>query len=76
MARKYGAILVPIYAVRRLDGLSFDIHVEAPIPHTDNEQMTQALNDSLEVRVRANPDQWLWTHRRWKTRPARKKGDT
>jgi len=66
MALKYGAILVPIYAVRRADGISFDIHVEAPVPHTDEDTMTQALNDSLEARVRANPEQWLWTHRRWK----------
>lgn len=68
MALKYDAILVPIYAVRQSDGLSYAIEAEAPVPHTDEETMTQALNDSLEAQVRKHPDQWLWTHRRWKNR--------
>lgn len=67
MALKYGAILVPIYAIRQADGLSFSIEAELPIPASDDVTMTQAINDSLEARVRAHPEQWLWTHRRWKT---------
>jgi KDO2-lipid IV(A) lauroyltransferase len=46
--------------------LSFQIIVEAPIPHGTPEAMTQALNDSLEAIVRQNIDQWFWIHRRWK----------
>jgi KDO2-lipid IV(A) lauroyltransferase len=30
---------------------------------------TQMFNNVLEKCVRKNPDQWLWIHRRWKTRP-------
>jgi KDO2-lipid IV(A) lauroyltransferase len=52
--------------VRQRDGLSFQIIVEAPIPHGTPESMTQALNDSLESIVRQNIDQWFWIHRRWK----------
>ena len=66
LALRYDALLVPCYAVRQNDGLHFDVIVEAPIPHTTPEEMTQALNDSLEARVRERMDQWLWTHRRWK----------
>lgn len=66
MALKYGASLVPVYAIRRDDGLSFDIRVEEPVPHSDPVTMTQALNDSLEALVREHPDQWFWIHRRWK----------
>lgn len=66
MALKYGAILVPIYAIRQADGLSFIIEAEAPLPASDEVTMTQAINDSLEARVRSHPEQWLWTHRRWK----------
>jgi KDO2-lipid IV(A) lauroyltransferase len=30
---------------------------------------TQRCNDVLESWIRRSPDQWLWIHRRWKTRP-------
>jgi KDO2-lipid IV(A) lauroyltransferase len=30
---------------------------------------TQRLQSVLERVIRENPDQWLWIHRRWKTRP-------
>ena len=68
LALKYDALLVPTYAVRRPDGLTFDIIVEPPIPHGSAKAMTQALNDSLETLVRQHMDQWFWVHRRWKTR--------
>ncbi|MGL4281814.1 MAG: lysophospholipid acyltransferase family protein [Albidovulum sp.] len=66
LALKYGADLIPIYGIRRPDGLNFDIHVEAPIPHSDPATMTQAINDNLEALVRRHMDQWFWIHRRWK----------
>lgn len=66
MALKYGALLVPVYGIRQPDGLSYEVIVEPPVPHTNAEDMIQALNDSLEAQVRAHPEQWLWTHRRWK----------
>lgn len=31
--------------------------------------LTQRCNDQLEAWIRRYPDQWLWIHRRWKTRP-------
>ena len=71
MALKYNALLVPLYATRNADGVTFTIEVEAPIPHSDALTMTQALNDSASARVRAHPGQWFWLHRRWKnTEPA------
>ncbi len=35
---------------------------------------TQQCNDALEAWIRRYPDQWLWIHRRWKTRPAGEPG--
>lgn len=70
MALKYDALLLPTYGVRRPDGLTFDLIVEAPIARSTPEAMTQALNDSLERQVRAHPEQWMWVARRW-GRPGR-----
>ncbi|MFN3847257.1 MAG: lysophospholipid acyltransferase family protein [Paracoccaceae bacterium] len=66
MALKYDALLIPTYAIRQPDGLSFQIIVDPPIPHGKPEAMTQALNDNLERLIRQYPDQWFWIHRRWK----------
>ena len=66
LALKYDALVIPTYAVRQADGLSFEITVEAPIAEDTPAVMTQALNDSLETIVRHNLDQWFWIHRRWK----------
>lgn len=66
LALKYDALILPSYAIRKENGLDFDILVDAPIPHTNAEEMTQALNDHLEAYVRQYPDQWFWIHNRWK----------
>ena len=66
LALKFDAPLVPIYGIRQPNGLDFEIVVEAPIPPSDPETMTQALNDSVEALTRQHMDQWFWIHRRWK----------
>lgn len=66
MALKFDAPLVPVWGIRRENGLDFDVYVEEPIPPSDPVTMTQAFNDRLEAQVRANMDQWFWIHRRWK----------
>lgn len=38
-------------------------------PERDILAATQQCNDVLESWIRRYPDQWLWIHRRWKTRP-------
>ena len=35
---------------------------------------TARFTKIIEEYVRANPDQWLWVHKRWKTRPPGEKG--
>jgi len=66
MALKYDALLIPTYAIRQPDGLTFQIVVDAPILKETPEAMTQALNDNLEALIRRYPEQWFWIHRRWK----------
>jgi KDO2-lipid IV(A) lauroyltransferase len=72
MALRYDALVVPCYGLRRADG-GFDLVFEAPVPHGTALEMTEALNASLEAQVRAHPGQWMWTHRRWKTDPPRRR---
>jgi KDO2-lipid IV(A) lauroyltransferase len=35
--------------------------------------MTAAFTAEMESFIRAYPEQWLWIHKRWKTRPAGEK---
>lgn len=76
LALKFEATVVPCYAIRQPDGLSFKAILEAPLPLTTPEDMTQALNDGLEKRVRQHMGQWLWFHNRWKEIPAAKESTT
>ena len=66
IAIKYNAIFMPFFVVRKGNTSSFDLHFEEPIEHSDPVKMTQEFNDRLEARVKANTEQWLWTHKRWK----------
>jgi KDO2-lipid IV(A) lauroyltransferase len=66
LALRFDAALVPYFGTRRPDGLSFDIAIEEPIAHSDPVTMTRAMTERLETRVRADPGQWFWVHRRWK----------
>lgn len=66
LALRHDALILPIHAIRQPDGLSFRVHVGAPVPPGDPREMMQALNDDLEQLVRRHMDQWFWVHRRWK----------
>ncbi|GAB4269045.1 MAG: lysophospholipid acyltransferase family protein [Pararhodobacter sp.] len=66
MALRHDALLVPAYGIRTPDAPGFRIVLEAPVPHSDPETMTQALNDSFAAQVRAHPEQWVWWHNRRK----------
>ncbi|NIZ09841.1 lysophospholipid acyltransferase family protein [Pseudooceanicola sp. HF7] len=66
IAERYGALVIPCFAIRQPDGLSFHLWIEEPIPSMAPEAMAQAYNDTLEALVHRYPEQWLWVHRRWK----------
>jgi len=68
LALRYDALLVPFYGIRKADGLNFETVLEAPIVPSDPITMTQAITDSLAARVRHDPTQWFWVHRRWRPR--------
>jgi KDO2-lipid IV(A) lauroyltransferase len=66
MALKYGAPLVPVWAVRAKNGLDFHVIFDEEIPHSDALTMTRTYNARLEAQVRENMGQWHWIHNRWK----------
>jgi KDO2-lipid IV(A) lauroyltransferase len=76
IALSIGAPVVPAASWREPDGthvLRFEPAL-APIEHADaNEAIrinTRAYNAALEQLVVRHPEQWWWTHRRWKAWPA------
>jgi Kdo2-lipid IVA lauroyltransferase/acyltransferase len=40
-----------------------------PEPNEDADALTARMTKMLEDAIRETPEQWLWMHRRWKTRP-------
>jgi KDO2-lipid IV(A) lauroyltransferase len=71
LAAHTGAAIIPGFAVwsdaERRYVLKFYPAIEAG---GDRIQDTQAVQSALERAIREYPEQWLWIHRRWKTRPA------
>ncbi|MFO7893228.1 MAG: lysophospholipid acyltransferase family protein [Longimicrobiales bacterium] len=74
LALRSGAPVFMATAVRRPDG-RYRIRVRrVPVPDGEDdaereERLTAALAAALESVVREDPAQYLWHHRRWKTRP-------
>jgi len=70
IAARTGAAVIPGFAVwsetERRYILSFYPAVEITGDATAD---TQRIHAALEQVIRKNPGQWLWIHRRWKTRP-------
>lgn len=70
LAHHSGAAVVPGYAIwsakERKHILRFDPEI---VMTGDVQRDTQAVHSHLEGVIRRNPDQYLWIHRRWKTRP-------
>ena len=65
-ALQQNALMIPVFGIRQKDGVSFEIRVEEPIPHSTPARMMQNYNDIVERLVRQDPGQWFWIHNRWK----------
>ena len=66
--KKYQCDLVPIY-IERLEKYNFKMYVSQPIvinSENSQEKISRHLNKILEKMILKNPDQWIWTHNRWK----------
>ena len=66
--KKYNCDLVPIY-IERTKKHYFKMYVSQPIvinSEKSNEEISIHLNKILEKMILKNPDQWIWTHDRWR----------
>ena len=69
-----GAPVVPFMAVRKPDDSGYLLRLEPSLvdfPSGDLEADTQLTNDIIERWIRQYPEQYLWIHRRFRTRPNR-----
>jgi KDO2-lipid IV(A) lauroyltransferase len=70
LAAYSGAAVIPGFALWSESEGRYVLRFGPPVPITgDAEADTRSLQQRLEETIRAYPDQWLWIHRRWKTRP-------
>jgi KDO2-lipid IV(A) lauroyltransferase len=70
LAKLTGAAVVPL--VTRLTDQGYEARFHEAwegYPGDDLEAATRAMNAFIEARVLEMPEQYLWTHRRFKTRP-------
>ena len=70
IAARSGAAVIPGFAVWEAAEARYVLRFFPPVEISgDARADTQRLHAVLEAVIRRNPDQWLWIHRRWKTRP-------
>ena len=68
LAIKYDLKIIPVF-IKRIDNKRFIIEFKNeinPKNFVDKLKLSQELNVVLEKMVLKNPDQWIWTHNRWK----------
>ncbi len=67
LARRTGAVLIPVSATRNVAGRRFDVTFEAPVTGADSREMMAEVNRRIAAWVEAAPEQWFWFHRRWRS---------
>ena len=68
LVKKFNIPVVPVY-IERTGGLKFKISINEPVsfPQSSSvESITDDLNKILEKMIIKKPDQWIWSHNRWK----------
>jgi KDO2-lipid IV(A) lauroyltransferase len=73
LAIRTGAAVVVGFCQREADGYRLRMEEVPSPPEQDREAaalaLTAALSQRIEAAIRRAPEQWVWMHQRWKTRP-------
>jgi len=72
LAKSSGAAMLPYFPERKSDGSGYILHIGAPLknfPSNDELADATAINQSIEHYAKQFPDQYMWIHKRFKTRP-------
>jgi Kdo2-lipid IVA lauroyltransferase/acyltransferase len=71
LAARSGAAVIPGFALWSASEQKYVLRFYPLIEITgDATADTARIQQQIETVIREYPDQWLWIHRRWKTRPA------
>ena len=68
LVKKFNIPIVPVY-IERKSSLNFKIKIYKAIKFSEEKSIsniTDELNKILEKMIIKNPDQWIWSHNRWK----------
>ena len=68
LVKKYNCDVVPVY-IERNSNINFTLHFYEPLNFEkglSTFDITSKLNLILEKMILKNPDQWIWSHDRWK----------
>jgi len=68
LVKKFNCQIVPVY-IERNNKFDFEITINRPISFDEKEDLytiTKSLNEWLEKMIKNKPEQWVWSHNRWK----------
>ena len=76
LALKTNAAVLPAFAVWNETKRKYVVYLEPPVEYKKDDtseenvrELTQKITNVIERYVRKFPEQWLWIHKRWNTRP-------
>ena len=68
LIKRFNISVVPIF-IERFDSIKFKMTVNTPIDFAEEDSIddiTENLNGIIEKMIIKNPNNWIWSHNRWK----------